>query len=63
MSAMWERRLLSTLIAVLLTWVGTRLDVQGYGVYAMIAVIVLVAMLAGIGAETWLRGRRRRSLS
>jgi hypothetical protein len=62
MGAMWKRRLLSTLVVVFFAWVGAKLDVQGYGVFVMVAVVVPAAMFAGLAGEAWLRARRRRSL-
>jgi uncharacterized membrane protein YdbT with pleckstrin-like domain len=63
MSDMWERRLLSALIVVVLTAFASRLDLQGYAFFVMVAVVVPVAMLGGAAAAEWLQGRRHRAPS
>lgn len=63
MGTMWERRLLSVSIAVLLMAAVAAADVRGYAVFLAVAVIVPVALLAGAGADAWLQARRHRTQS
>ncbi len=62
MRAMWERRLLSATVTVLLAAAVAWFGVEGHAVFLAIALIVPVSMLAGFGAEAWINGRRHRSL-
>jgi hypothetical protein len=52
MSAMWERRLLSALIAIAMAAVISRFDLEGIVFFTVIPVLGLVALLGGmLGAE------------
>jgi ABC-type antimicrobial peptide transport system permease subunit len=62
MRAMWERRLLSATVTMLLAAIAAVLEVEGYALFLAIVVIVPVAMLAGFGAEAWINDRKHRSL-
>jgi|GEM_PF-4374703 len=58
MSAMWERRLLSALIAVPVALVIAASEVEGLALYVVVSAAGLIALLGGtLGAE-WLEARR-----
>jgi hypothetical protein len=61
MRPMWMRRLLSAVIVAILTAATALLDIEGLAAYFAFGATVLVAMLAGIAAEPWLKQRWHRS--
>lgn len=59
MTTMWERRLLSALIAVPLALVIASSDAEGLALYVVVSAAGFVALVGGtLGAE-WLETRRR----
>lgn len=63
MTSMWERRLLTALIGIPLTFGLALLDVEGFVASAGLIAIVSVSLLAGIMAEPRLEARRHRTQS
>jgi hypothetical protein len=59
MSAMWERRFLSALIAVPLALVIALSEAEGLALYVVISVAGLVALVGGNLSAEWLETRRR----
>lgn len=61
MRAMWERRLLSALIAVVGAGAVAPFEPEGFAFYALVSAVTFIALLGGgFGAE-WLQARRHRA--
>jgi hypothetical protein len=60
MSAMWKRRLLSTLILVPLALVIASSEAEGLALYVVVSLAGLVALVGGNLSAEWLEARRRR---
>jgi hypothetical protein len=56
---MWERRILSSLTAIVLGAVGGTVGVHGFGLFLYVAAVVSLAMTLGIIFEPWIQVRHR----
>jgi hypothetical protein len=56
---MWERRILSSLIVIVLGAIGGVIDVHGFGLFLYVAATVPLAMILGIVFEPWIQVRHR----
>jgi peptidoglycan/LPS O-acetylase OafA/YrhL len=59
MRPMWIRRLLSAIVAAILAAAMAVLDLDGYLLLFAFSLAVLIAMLAGLAGEAWLKDRHR----
>jgi len=59
MPSMWERRILSSLIVIVLGAIGGMMGVHGFGLFLYVGAIVPLAMILGVVFEPWIQVRHR----